>query len=71
MRHSLYKYYDNCGWAEAFLDGELLFRSLSYFRDYEDESVRRDPNEGASIFRPEDGLVINNLTQGTTFMLRD
>jgi hypothetical protein len=66
MRHSLYKYYSEKKWAESFLDGELLFRSLSYFRDLEDENVRQDQNEGTAVFRPEDGLIINNLTQGKT-----
>jgi hypothetical protein len=35
----------------------------------EDEIARGDRNEGVSIYRPEDGLLINNLTQGTTFPL--
>lgn len=69
MRHSLYKYYSERKWADAFLDGELLFRSLSYFRDFEDKNVRQDQNEGTAIFRPEGGLIVNNLTQGTTFTL--
>jgi len=34
MRHSLYKYFIERKWAEAFLDGEVLFRSLAHFRDY-------------------------------------
>jgi len=69
MRHSLYKYYSDRKWAEAFLDGQILFRSWSYFLDEEDKNARRDQNEGTSLFRPEGGLVINNLTQGTTFIL--
>ncbi len=69
MRHSLYKYYSTRKWAEAFLDGETLFRSLAYFRDYEDKDVRGDQNEGTAIFRPEGGLIINNHTQGKTFTL--
>jgi hypothetical protein len=69
MRHSLYKYYSDRKWAEAFLDGQILFRSLSYFRDYEDKNVRGDQNEGTSIFCPEGGLIVNNITQGTTFTL--
>jgi hypothetical protein len=64
MHHSLYKYYSNPKWAEAFLNGELLFRSLSYFRDYEDQQVRGDLKEGTSIFRPAGGLEITNHTQG-------
>jgi hypothetical protein len=40
MRRNLYKYFTELRWAEAFLDGEILFRSLAHFRDYEDENVR-------------------------------
>lgn len=64
MRHSLYKYYNTRRWADAFLDGKLRFNSLAYFRDLEDVQVRGDKNEGKMIFRPEDGLVITNHTQG-------
>jgi hypothetical protein len=60
----LYKYYSERKWAEAFLVGELLFRSLSYFRDFEDAQVRGDSNEGTAIFRPTGGLLITNHTQG-------
>ena len=68
MRHCLYKYFSQRNWAERFVDGELLFRSLSYFRDYKDQ-IRGDRNEGSSIFSPENGLVINNETQGKTTIL--
>jgi hypothetical protein len=68
MHHSLYKYYSEREWAEKFLDGELLFRSLSYFRSCED-AVRGDKNEGTAVFRPEGGLQVHNQTQGTTFTL--
>lgn len=69
MRHSLYKYFSEHKWAEKLLDGEVLFRSLAYFRDQEDENVRGDQNEGKAIFRPKGGLIINNHTQGNTFSL--
>jgi hypothetical protein len=69
MRHCLYKYFNKRKWADAFLDGELLFRSLAYFRDYEDENVRKDKKEGTAVFRPEGGLLINNHTQGRSFIL--
>jgi len=68
-RRALYKYFSEHELAEAFLDGKVLFRSLSYFRDYEDKKVRQDQNEGTAIFRPEGGLIVNNLTQGKTFTL--
>jgi hypothetical protein len=70
MHHSLYKYYSERKWAEAFLKGEVLFRSLSYFRDLEDGQVRGDQNEGTSVFRPNGGLVITNQTQGWTRVLK-
>jgi hypothetical protein len=69
MRQSLYKYFTDRKWADAFLDGGVFFRSLAYFRDYEDDGVRKDKNEGTAIFRPDNGLEINNLTQGTKFTL--
>lgn len=69
MQHSLYKYFIERRWADAFLDGEILFRSLAYFRDYEDENVRKDGNEGNSVFRPSGGLLITNHTKGTQFTM--
>jgi hypothetical protein len=70
MRHrSLFKYYADRRWAEAFLSGKLLFRSLAYFRDFEDKDIRGDQNEGTAVYRPEGGLIINNRTHQTTFTL--
>jgi hypothetical protein len=69
VRHSLYRYYNERRWADEFLDGKLLFRSLSYFRDYEDKNVREDQNEGNAILRPEGGLIVNDQTRGTTSRL--
>ena len=71
MRNRLYKYFTERKWADAFLGGEVLFRSLAYFRDYEDENVRKDGNEGNAVFRPTGGLLITNQTQGTQFTLPD
>lgn len=68
MRHSLYKYYDRLEWAEKLLDGHMLFRSLSYFRDCEDK-VRGDEYEGTSKFLPDGGLQVHNETQGTRLTL--
>ena len=41
-RRSLFKYFSEEKYAEAFRDGQLLFRALSYFRDVEDRQVRGD-----------------------------
>jgi hypothetical protein len=70
-RHSLFKYYTERRWADEFLGGKLLFRSLAFYRDIEDKNVREDQNEGNAIFRPVGGLVVNNETQGTAFTLAD
>ena len=70
MRHSLYKYFTQRKWAEAFLDGAILFRSLAYFRDLEDQNVREDQNEGVSVYHPNEGLQVNNQTQGTQFTMK-
>jgi hypothetical protein len=65
---SLYKYFSEMKYAEAFLDGDMLFRSLAYFRDNED-AVRGDEYEGTSKFLPDGGLVLHNQTQGTIITL--
>jgi hypothetical protein len=67
-RRSLFKYFSERRWAEAFMDGSVLFRSLAYFRDLEDAAVRGDSNEGRSIFRPKGGLAGTNHTQGRGFV---
>jgi hypothetical protein len=69
VRRSVYKYFSEQEHAEAFLDGQMLFRSLTYFRDNED-AVRGDEYEGTSKFLPDGGLVVHNQTQGTTFTLQ-
>ncbi len=61
-RHRLYKYFSERKWADAFLEGNLLFRSLAYYRDYEDAEIRGDYNEGTMLYRPVEGLVVNNQT---------
>ena len=68
MRRTLYKYFSEQKHAEEFLDGQMLFRSLAYFRDYED-AVRGDEYEGTSKFQPDGGLLVHNRTQRTTFTL--
>jgi len=61
--YTLFKYLP-CQYAEAVIKKEkLLFRNLSYFRQYEDR-LRDDPIEGIHVDSPEKGLTITNLTQG-------
>ena len=51
------------------LDGNVLFRSLSYYRDYERDSVRGDYLEGNRAFRPDTGLLLTNVETGEKFLL--
>jgi hypothetical protein len=69
MPRHLYRYFSDPKHADDFADGLLLFKTLAYYRDYEDNGVRGDKNEGTSIYRPSGGLVVNNQTKGTTFTL--
>jgi hypothetical protein len=71
MKHSLFRYFDNNDYAELFLDGKVFFNSLSYFVGFEDGEVRGDADEGTRVHAPSQGLLINNLTQGTTFTITD
>jgi hypothetical protein len=68
-RQSLFRYYADPQWAEAFLDGRMRFWSLGYFRDLEEQGVRGDANEGRAHHRPEGGLQVTNRTQGTRFTM--
>lgn len=66
----LYKYLPS-----RFLDGfvssgEVLFRSLSYYNNYEEMQVRGDRNEGKRVFSPSGGLQVTNTTTGKTSQLQ-
>jgi hypothetical protein len=59
----VYKYLPE-QYVDSFLSkGEVLFRSLSYFRDYED-CIRGDQYEGTKKFQPVDGLQITKVSTG-------
>ncbi|MBT9175582.1 MAG: hypothetical protein DDT22_01262 [candidate division WS2 bacterium] len=59
----LYKYIPS-EYAENMLRrGELLFRNLTYFKQYEDEQ-RGDPLEGHHRDNPDNDMVITNLSTG-------
>ncbi len=56
---SLYKYLAEEAYARALIDkGQIFARPLSYFRAYEDELVRGDPDDGKLRYEPEGGLVL-------------
>ena len=55
---NLYKYLPS-KYIDGFVRrGEVLFRALSYFRDYEDAQVRGDEFEGTKLYRPKQGLEV-------------
>jgi hypothetical protein len=73
MRAQRYKYCSEVEYAEMLLRGEMYCRTLAYFRDFEDAAARQiigDEYEGTRIYRPADGLQINNQTQGTSGTLQ-
>lgn len=65
---SIFKYIPE-QYLEAFLKkGELLFRSLSYFQDYEDKS-RGDEFEGIKLYKPDSALVVTKVETGEKILL--
>ena len=63
---TIYKYLPRRHATPFVEKGEVLFRSLSYFREYEDEQVRSDEYEGTKQFAPPTGLKINHATGKTS-----
>jgi hypothetical protein len=55
---SLYKYLPEEHVDDFVHKGVVLFRSLSYFRDYEDAQIRGDEFEGTKLYRPQNGLEV-------------
>jgi len=62
----LYKYLPSQYLDNVIIKGEFLFRSLSYFRDFEDQQVRGDIHEGTLKYAGDRGLEINNITTGAS-----
>lgn len=53
--------------------GKVFHQTLGFFRDYEDKAAKQiigDEFESTRIFRPVDGLHVNNQTQGTSGQLQ-
>jgi hypothetical protein len=48
------------------MDGDVRFKSLSYYHQIEDGAVRGDRNEGSIYTQPDTGLVMHCQTQGYT-----
>ena len=55
---SLHKYLPEQFVRPLLREGAVLFRTLSYFRDYEDAEVRGDEFEGTKLYRPTNGLEV-------------
>jgi hypothetical protein len=72
MKHSHFKYFSERKCAELFLDGNVRSRTAAYFRDYEDAQAQQiigDEYEGTHLYRPLNGLEINNLTRNQAVTL--
>ena len=63
MSEKLYKYLPSKYVENVFHRGELLFRNLTYFRQYECEK-RGDPLEGYHRDNPDNDITITNLSKG-------
>jgi hypothetical protein len=69
LKHSRYKYFSQLDHAKQFIAGKVYHQTLAFFRDYEDKAAKQvvgDEFESTRIFRPVDGLHVNNQTQGTS-----
>ncbi len=56
-------------YLDSFLEGKILFRPLSYYRDIEMDGVRSDMFEDTREFRPEGGLKITFVETGKILIL--
>ncbi|HTE16520.1 MAG TPA: hypothetical protein VK642_15725 [Burkholderiales bacterium] len=65
----LFRYFSKRNALAFVKEGEVLFRALSYFRDYEDEGVRADAHEGTLVHRPLDGLRVTMVGTRDTVTL--
>jgi hypothetical protein len=69
MKHRCFKYFSKLEYAEAFLAGKVFCQTAAFFRDYEDAQAQQiigDEYEGTRLYRPPNGLEINNLTRSQT-----
>jgi len=71
LKKRLYRFFDQVNWAQQMMQGVTRFRSLAYYRDYEEREVRGDSQEGTSVYEPQSGLVITNQTRQTESVQRD
>lgn len=61
---SIFKY-TPAKYVEGFVRrGEVLFRSLSYYRDYEEQQVRGDKHEGTRTHSKRGGLALTMVESG-------
>jgi hypothetical protein len=68
---AIYRYFDKENYASALIHkGQMLFRSLSYFRELEDDAARGDKHDGKLRHAPAAGLELKK-TDGTIVKLPD
>jgi len=64
MKRSLFRYIAPEHADTLVRKGEVLFRALSYYRDYEKDGVRSDEFEGTRAHLPLDGLKLTKIETG-------
>jgi hypothetical protein len=73
MKHSRFKYFPKLDYAKQLLDGKMFCQTAAFFRDYEDAEARQiigDEYEGTRLYRPLNGLEMNNLTKNYSQTLK-
>lgn len=56
----VYKYLsEECFALSLIENGQVFMQTLATFRGYEDEDIRRDPDDGRLRFRPDGGLPVH------------
>ncbi|WP_426170396.1 hypothetical protein [Pseudoduganella sp. R-34] len=65
---TIYKYIPE-QYVDGFLrSGGLLFRSLSYFKAYEEQQVRGDKHEGTRLHNKPEGLTLTKVNSGESLV---
>lgn len=63
---TLFKYTSSQYATKFIREGEILFRTIAYFRDYEDEQIRGDKYDGTRLYAKKTGLRITKQDTGET-----
>lgn len=68
---SIYKYLPSKFREEFINKGDILFRNLTYFNNYEDNNKRGDVFDGGIYHNPINGFEVKNITQSKEVKLKN